>query len=92
MHHVIAERLDRDSVARARARLARWDGAGRIHPHYAEAWRRWLDLPLDELRGRLRDPDEGARAMRSVSPFAGELPPRERWRILRSVRERLEAS
>jgi hypothetical protein len=45
-----------------------------------------LARPLVELQAALREPGERMTALRQVSPFAGALPPRERWRIWRETR------
>ena len=58
---------------------------GAIHVEYAEAWDRLLSAPLDQLCEALVDPGARSRALRQVSPFAGVLSARERWRILQSV-------
>ena len=70
-------------LERARARVRGWLERGEPHPHYAQQWARLLALPLDELATALVDPSENARALRQVTPFAGALPPRERWAIWR---------
>jgi len=54
---------------------------------YAEAWEAMLSRPLQELTEFLVDPGERARQMRQTSPFTGVLAPRERWVILRRLRE-----
>jgi hypothetical protein len=38
------------------------------------------------------DESEEARALRQVTPFAGAIDPRTRWRIWREVRAALETS
>lgn len=55
---------------------------------YAEAWEAILRRPLEELIEFLVDPGERARQLRQASPFTGVLAPRERWAILRRLRER----
>jgi hypothetical protein len=84
-HRVIAERLDGETIDRARknAKKRAADGS-----EYAERWLELLDGPIEELRAALVDEGETMVAMRSSSPFAGALGPRERWRIHREVRER----
>jgi hypothetical protein len=87
MHREIAERLRQDPsrVDAARARVAMWRDRGEPHVHYVEAWDELLALPMDQLCTELCADDERARAMRQVSPFAGVLGPRERWRIHRET-------
>jgi hypothetical protein len=67
-----------------------WVASGAVHRAYVDAWGKELDLPVDELCAFLVDPGERARSLRQVSPFAGAVDPRVRWRIWREVRERLE--
>jgi hypothetical protein len=56
-----------------------------VHEAYAAGWEALLALPLDELCAELVDEGQRQRALRQVSPFAGVLEPRERWRIRKSV-------
>ena len=44
-----------------------------------------LQLPLPELTRRVLDTSQAGIDRRQVSPFAGVLAPRERWKILRQV-------
>jgi len=67
--------------------VAHWLRDGTTARPYAEAWQAELCRPLEELIDFLVDPGERARQMRQTSPFAGVLAPRERWDILRRVRE-----
>ena len=53
-------------------------------------WRQVLARPIDEIVAFLVDEGERARAMRQATPFAGFVDPRERMRIWRETRERLE--
>ena len=76
-------------LAVARDRVAAWLSKGSVHPAYAEGWRALLDGPLPDLCALLEDRGEQARALRQVTPFAGFLPPRERWTIWRETRARL---
>lgn len=78
-------------LATARARVAGWISAGRVHTAYATAWRALLDGPFEDLRALLTSRSEQARALRQVTPFAGFLPPRERWAIWRAARARVSA-
>ena len=90
LHRTIAALLERDPalVERARVRVRGWLKDGSVHPHYASAWDRLLDGPLESLRRLLVDEGEHARALRHVTPFAGVVDPRTRWKIWREVRER----
>ncbi len=88
-HRAVAERLASEpaTLSRARAKVARWLGDRSVHPEYAEAWRALLVGPLDALVHAMTSTSERACAMRSSTPFAGALPPTERWRIWREVFE-----
>lgn len=92
-HRAVAERLADDPrlLETARARVRAWC-AGAAVPHYAQAWSAILVRPLPEILAFLVDPGEHARELRQSTPFAGILPPRERWRIWRGTRERLSAA
>jgi hypothetical protein len=87
-HRAVGLRLLADSslVGVARARVEAWLIRGEPHPEYARAWRDVLARPVSEVVAAITDPSEAARAMRQVTPFAGFLPPRERWVIWREVR------
>lgn len=74
-------------IESVRARLDRWEVAGLIHPTLAAAWRSILDESIENVVSRLTATDEKMNQLRSVSPFAGELAPRDRWQIWREVRE-----
>lgn len=88
-HGAVATKLrsEPELVLRARARVERWRATGAVHPDYVAAWEVELERPLHELCARLVDPGESARALRQVSPWAGVLDARERWRLHRGVRE-----
>lgn len=89
LHRVVAGRLrsDADVLQRARERVDGWlHGSSRPHS-YARAWQEVLSLPVDEVVAVLTDPGERAAALRKSSPFAGALPPRERWETWRRVAE-----
>jgi hypothetical protein len=82
-HAVIAERLQRDHsiVARARERAARWLREHSVAEQYAAGWSKVLEKSPDEIAAFLIEDSETARAFRQVSPFAGVLDARERWRL-----------
>lgn len=90
LHEAVARRVAEDPslVARARARVRQWGATGAVARPYVEAWQELLDQPLPELLARLVEPSERMHELRQVSPFAGVLDPRLRWRILRDVRSR----
>ena len=87
-HRAVAELLGRDStvLTRARARVDSWLATGQTHKEYASAWRELLASPLATLREAIVTDDERMRTLRSVTPFAGAIDPRTRWRIWREVR------
>jgi hypothetical protein len=89
MHRLVAAKLaDQPAlVDAARARIESWQQSGALPEIYLRGWERWLGLPPTELAEALVDPSEEARALRQNSPFAGALSPRERWDILRAIRE-----
>lgn len=88
-HRAVAELLTPDSpvLTRARARVESWLETGQTHKEYATAWRDLLASPLATIREAIVADDERMRTLRSVTPFAGAIDPRTRWRIWREVRE-----
>lgn len=94
LHAAVARRLAEDPalLEKARSRVERWLADGSVHPDYARAWREILSRPLAEITGLLADRGERARGLRQVTPFAGVVPPRDRWRIWREVEDRLSQS
>lgn len=87
-HAAIGERLAQGGaiLPRARARVEDWIKHGTVAPYYAEGWQRILELPLSEIIDFLTDDSERARAFRQVSPFAGVLSAKERWRLWAAAR------
>jgi hypothetical protein len=87
-HGEIASRLsgDPDLLVRARSRVESWLSSAAVARFYAEQWRDLLGRPRAEIELALLDAGEPMRMLRQVSPFAGALPPRDRWRIWRTVR------
>lgn len=92
-HRAVAAALARDPslVDRARARVESWLVTGGVHPEYAEEWRTLLSRPVEEICAALVETGERMQALRSTTPFAGVIGPRERWRIWRAVREEASA-
>ena len=82
-HRALAARLDTAMIARAVERLATHPP----HPALARAWMELLALSPTALATKLVEDSESMAQLRSASPFAGELAPRERWEIWRAVRE-----
>ncbi len=90
LHRAVAERLRADPslLDRARDRVSRWRADGSVHLHYVDEWEEVLSRPFDDVLAFIVEDSERARELRQVSPFAGVLAPRERWRILREVSAR----
>lgn len=90
-HGVIAERLEDDPeiLEEARRRVAGWLGASEGPPFYARKWEEVLSGDTSSIASFLVERSELADELRQSSPFAGALPPQERWRIWRETRERL---
>ena len=86
-HDEISVRIAADPklLARARSRVDAWLRSGAVDRFYAEAWRDLLACPEAEIQRMLHEDSERMRALRQVSPFAGALQPRDRWRIWRAV-------
>ena len=92
LHRAIADRVRDDPtiLERARERVARWLETGHVARYWAEEWHAVLARSTDEICAWLVDGSDHARAMRQVTPFAGVIDARTRWRIWREVREALE--
>lgn len=91
LHRAVLRRLvDEPDAVRARAlrnvatMRRSGDGSARV---YLDAWDRLLRGPLEPLVAALTALDHEARDLRQVTPFAGVVPPRERWDLLRAHRE-----
>lgn len=93
-HALVGERLVVDAaiLARARARVEQWAKDQSMHPRWVEGWRRWLALSTDELKEALIERSDEANALRQVTPFAGAIDARTRWRLWREVRDRSSAA
>lgn len=87
LHAPVAERLRQNPqavIAHARANLARWRrDAYPDPPLWMREWECILDAGPGRVLAVLEGTDEHAIWLRTSSPFAGLLSPRERWRILR---------
>lgn len=86
IHRHLAERLDEPMVSAARARVVQWRTDGSVADGYVEPWLELLDQGLDAVKGAISADTEEMRALRQVSPFAGTVDARTRWRIWREVR------
>ncbi len=91
-HRAVADKIasDPETLERARARVREWVASGDVAPYYAREWDEILSRPLEDIRAKLVEDSERARALRQVTPFAGAIDPRTRWRIWREVREAME--
>ena len=89
-HRVVADRLEADPaiLERARALVQRWREVDPSGP-YAEEWAGILSMPIEEMKRALVEDSEAGKARRQATPFAGAIPPRERWKLWRLVREEL---
>lgn len=87
-HRRIAERIadDPSVLAAARARVRGWQrDDDPTHADHARAWAELLDGEPAALCAALVRDDDTMQTLRSCSPFAGALDPRERWAIFRAV-------
>jgi hypothetical protein len=89
LHHAVAAELRRrpELVEAARARLRAWTAEGKTHAYYRDEWLIVLSQPLERLVELITEDNERGRELRQTTPFAGLIPPRERWRIWQSVRD-----
>ena len=89
-HRAIAERLrrDREVLERARSRVQSWLASGDSAPYFARRWAEILAGDASSIAAFLIERSELADELRQSSPFAGALPPQERWKIWRETRER----
>ena len=87
MHSIIAERLrsgDLSPLHKARSNLKRWEQQfGGVLPAGYLEWVALLDSGLEAVLRVLEGEDQDSVRIRSSSPFAGVLSPRERWEILK---------
>ena len=81
-HRLVAERLTPEMIEEARARLRRWERAGRIDPRWATAWHRVLGQSPEKIARTIGSGSVRARELRQTSPFAGLLTEQERRRLL----------
>ncbi len=89
-HLLVAERLRSDPqrvIQHARYNLQRWAGsyADSDKPSWMSDWKELLDGPMNKLLDILTSESERARQLRSSSPFAGIVTPRERWKIIKDT-------
>ena len=89
LHRAVAERLRAhpELLEAARARVDGWRRDGTVAPYYASAWAELLAGEPEDMLATLVSTGERATALRQVSPFAGVVDPRTRWRIWRQERD-----
>lgn len=89
LHQEVARRLVEhpELLDGIRERVRAWLVDGTVARPYAEAWQALLERAPEDVAIAIVDPSERARDMRQCSPFAGLLPSRDRWRILRELSE-----
>jgi hypothetical protein len=90
LHRRVAERVVEDPgvLERAQALLTEWRARGGRSQPLLDRWAEVLGGPTDEVVAFLTARTEEAAWLRSASPFAGCIPPREREAILREVAAR----
>jgi hypothetical protein len=90
LHEAVCRAIERDAdtLRAARARVDRWIAGGSVPRPYAEGWSRILAGSPAEVCSALVERSERMNDLRQVSPFAGTLDARERWRVLRDVERR----
>ena len=91
LHEAVAVRLRQkpELVEAAQRRVAAWLRENSVSRWYAERWRELLARDPQEIAEAIVRRDEETSALRQVSPFAGVVDPRTRWRLRREVRARL---
>jgi hypothetical protein len=87
-HRLVAERLDRGLVERARRQLEQRKKAGHIDERWASEWERILSGPLDGIREVISADTPDSAELRQTSPFAGVLNEQERRLLTASVAAR----
>jgi hypothetical protein len=91
LHEEIAARIreNPEIAERARERVRGWLYDGSVHHEYAERWSNLLARPIEQIAEAIVRRDQEAHDLRQVSPFAGTLDPRTRWRIRREALSRV---
>ena len=87
LHRAIAERLRKDPervLRHARRALAQMKAQAPTSLLLLREWEVLLDRPVEALLPLLTDPDEWARELRHVTPFAGVLSATDRAEIYRA--------
>ena len=88
LHRAVAARVraQPELVEEARERLERWVDERGYPLAYARRWRALLAGPREALLELICRDDEESRSLRQNTPFAGVVPPRERWAMVRAAR------
>ena len=91
-HRIIAQRLLADPepiIQSAANNLRRWSEryGDDERPCWMEQWRQLLTAPPTVIAHLLTARSEEANRLRSSSPFAGVLSPRERWALYRDIQD-----
>lgn len=81
-HQVVADRLDEQLAEEAKRRIETLSEQDKIHPVYAELWRKILSRPIPAIADAIVEDSEKGRALRQSSPFAGVLNEQERRQII----------
>ncbi|MBV8211080.1 MAG: hypothetical protein JO133_13580 [Burkholderiaceae bacterium] len=89
LHRELARAVERDPgvLARARKTILRWQA---MHGHSVGAWDEWLkllDTGVPAVVQVMLDEGENASRLRQSSPFAGIIPNRRRWELLKQSRD-----
>jgi transposase-like protein len=85
LHREVARAIESDAgvLARGRRNILRWQA---VHGNSVRAWDEWLTLlnaGTDEVLKVILDEGEEATRLRQSSPFAGIIPNRRRWELLK---------
>ncbi|MBI2068354.1 MAG: helix-turn-helix transcriptional regulator [Deltaproteobacteria bacterium] len=89
-HAAVAQSLRKTSalsIKKAERLLSRMRAQHLEAKELFDRWRQWLRLPTEDLISRMLDLGVLSRDMRQVSPFAGQLRPQDRARILKRFRK-----
>lgn len=85
LHRAVAQRLRTDPTLLDRARARHAQRRDALHRRWADGWDRLLALDAADLAVALSQDTPEMADLRQTSPFAGALPPRDRWQILREA-------
>lgn len=84
---VISERLKNDPdqvISKAKSNIARW--SANQHEAYHDEWLEILNGSIEKILFVLNSEDENSTRLRSSSPFAGVIKPKERWKIIKEIK------